>query len=113
MLHLEKLRRETTGVKNRLVNLRSIIRSQDVERGRLVFPARASMEAESIAEQSKALAHRSDAAFERYMDELFDTIAPGDAFVLGVADNIMPGAKIERLRRVAEMVEERGRYPIA
>jgi hypothetical protein len=54
----------------------------------------------------------SDAHFERYMDELFRTIAPGDAFILGVSDNVMPGAKIERLRRITQMVEERGVYPI-
>jgi hypothetical protein len=46
------------------------------------------------------------------MDKLFKTISPGDAFILGVADNVMPEAKIERLRRISEMVEERGTYPV-
>jgi len=55
----------------------------------------------------------TDADFEAYMDNLFKTIAPGDAFILGIADNALPGAKIERIRRISEMVEERGRYPIA
>lgn len=54
----------------------------------------------------------SDAAFEAYMEEMFCTIAPGDAFILGVADNVMPGAKLERVRRITEMVEEYGRYPV-
>ena len=54
----------------------------------------------------------SDAAFESYMRELFRTIAPGDAFILGVADNIMPDALVERLERVAEMVDRWGAYPI-
>ncbi len=54
----------------------------------------------------------SDAAFEAYMVDLFRIIAPGDAFILGVADNIMPGAKLERLQRIREMVEEYGHYPI-
>lgn len=54
----------------------------------------------------------TDEQFEAYMDELFRTIAPGDAFILGVADNVMPGAKLERLRRVGQMVRERGQYPI-
>ncbi len=55
----------------------------------------------------------SDAQFERYMDDLFQTIAPGDAFILGVSDNVMPGARIERLRRITQMVEERGAFPIS
>jgi uroporphyrinogen-III decarboxylase len=50
--------------------------------------------------------------FENYMKELFEAIVPGDAFILGVADNVMPGAKLNRLRRITEMVEEHGRYPI-
>jgi len=47
------------------------------------------------------------------MDDLFRTIAPGKAFILGVADNVMPGAKIERIRRVTEMIEKRGAYPVS
>ncbi len=53
----------------------------------------------------------SDEQFEVYMEDLFRTIAPGDAFILGVADNVMPGARIERLRRITEMVEEFGSVP--
>jgi hypothetical protein len=40
------------------------------------------------------------------MDDLFRTIAPGRAFILGIADNAMPGSKIERIRRITRMVEE-------
>ena len=54
----------------------------------------------------------SEAEFKAYMAEMFRAIAPGDAFILGVADNIMPGAKLERLQRIQEMVEEYGQYPI-
>lgn len=50
--------------------------------------------------------------FEQYMDGVFRTIAPGDAFILGVSDNVLPGADIERVRRISEMVEERGFLPI-
>ncbi len=50
--------------------------------------------------------------FEAYMDDLFRTIAPGDAFILGVADNVMPTSMISRVRRITEMVEEKGQYPI-
>ncbi len=53
-----------------------------------------------------------EAEFERYMRSIFETVAPGDAFILGVADNIMPDALVSRLERIADMVEEWGDYPI-
>jgi uroporphyrinogen-III decarboxylase len=52
----------------------------------------------------------TDAQFEQYMDDLFRTIAPGKAFILGIADNAMPGSDIQRIRRIREIVEERGKY---
>lgn len=54
----------------------------------------------------------SDADFEAYMLELFRTIAPGGAFILGVADNVMAEAKFERIRRISEMVAAYGACPI-
>ncbi len=54
----------------------------------------------------------TDDEFEREMEGIFRAIAPGDAFILGVADNVMPGAKLERVRRITEMVEEIGAYPL-
>ena len=54
----------------------------------------------------------TDAQFEDYMHDLFRTIAPGDAFILGVADNVMAEGILERVKRVTEWVEEYGRYPI-
>jgi hypothetical protein len=54
----------------------------------------------------------SDRDFEDYMLDLFRTIAPGDAFILGVADNVLAEAKLERVARVGEMVREHGVYPI-
>jgi uroporphyrinogen-III decarboxylase len=54
----------------------------------------------------------SDEAFEAYMKEIFRTVAPGDAFILGVADNVMPNARLDRLERITEMVETWGHYPI-
>jgi hypothetical protein len=51
--------------------------------------------------------------FERRMMELFATVAPGDAFILGVADNATAMADLSRIVRVGEMVEEYGKYPIA
>ncbi len=54
----------------------------------------------------------TDGEFDSYMRTVLRTIAPGNAFILGVADNVMPEAKIERIARVSEMVEEYGAYPI-
>ena len=52
-------------------------------------------------------------AEKTYMDELFTTIAPGNAFVLGVADNVTARADLARIVRIGQLVEERGVYPIA
>jgi len=54
----------------------------------------------------------TDEEFQRYLLRLFHTIAPGDAFILGVSDCVMPGDKLERVARVSEMVREYGSYPI-
>jgi len=51
--------------------------------------------------------------FDASMDEVFRAIAPGRAFILGIADNAMPGSSIERIRRITQMVQRRGQYPIA
>jgi hypothetical protein len=54
----------------------------------------------------------TDEEFEAYMRELFRIIAPGDAFILGVADNVMGDTRWERMERVLPLIEEYGRYPI-
>jgi uroporphyrinogen-III decarboxylase len=54
----------------------------------------------------------TDKYFESYMMNVLRTIAPGDAFILGVADNVMAEAKLERIRFVSQLVEEFGAYPI-
>lgn len=50
--------------------------------------------------------------FEKHMEELFRTIAPGRAFILGISDNAMPESDIRRIRRITQMVEERGACPV-
>jgi hypothetical protein len=50
--------------------------------------------------------------FETYMLNLFKTIAPGDAFILGIADNAMAYSMISRIDKITRMVEEFGKYPI-
>jgi len=47
----------------------------------------------------------SDETFEAYMADLFETISPDDRFILGVADNVMPETKFERIVKISEMVE--------
>jgi len=54
----------------------------------------------------------SEEEFEAYVRNVFRTIAPGDAFILGIADNAMPRTKIERVQRITQLVEELGSYPI-
>jgi len=54
----------------------------------------------------------SEAEFRAYMRQLLKTIAPGDAFILGVADNVMPDSVIERVAWVSELLEKEGYYPI-
>ena len=54
----------------------------------------------------------SDEEFEAYMKNLFQEIAPGDRFILGISDTTPPDAKFERLLRITEMVREWGRLPI-
>jgi uroporphyrinogen-III decarboxylase len=54
----------------------------------------------------------SEEEFEAYMKRVFRAVAPGDAFILGVADNVMPAAMVERIERITEMVETWGWYPI-
>ena len=50
--------------------------------------------------------------FEKYVINVLKTVAPGDAFILGIADNAMPTTVIERVERISELVEQYGNYPI-
>jgi uroporphyrinogen-III decarboxylase len=42
----------------------------------------------------------------------FRAVAPGDAFLLGIADNAMPESLIERVAWISDYVEEHGAYPL-
>jgi len=50
--------------------------------------------------------------FEQYVLDVFRTVAPGNGFILGVADNVMPTSVIERLERISELVEQYANCPI-
>ena len=54
----------------------------------------------------------SDEDFEAFMRDLFQQIAPGDRFILGVSDTTPPDAKFERLLSITEMVQEWGKLPM-
>jgi hypothetical protein len=53
-----------------------------------------------------------ESEFRHYVSEVLRMVAPGDAFVLGVADNVMPDSIIERIIWISEFVEKTGRFPI-
>ena len=50
--------------------------------------------------------------FRAYCSNIFSIIAPGDAFILGIADNVMPDSLIDRIAWISELVDERGWYPL-
>jgi corrinoid protein of di/trimethylamine methyltransferase len=54
----------------------------------------------------------TDQDFENYLDRLFQSVAPGNRLILGVADTVPPDARFDRLRRIAERVEKEGRLPL-
>jgi len=54
----------------------------------------------------------SDDEFEGFMTKLFQEIAPGDRFILGVSDTTPPDAKFDRLLRITERVHEHGQLPM-
>lgn len=54
----------------------------------------------------------TDADFESYLKKTMCTLAPGDAIILGVADNVVPEAKIERIERISSLLARIGQYPI-
>jgi hypothetical protein len=54
----------------------------------------------------------SEEEFRAYMRHLLKVIAPGDAFILGIADNAMPDSVIDRVAWVTEFLAEHGEYPL-
>ena len=49
-----------------------------------------------------------DAAFERFLDGFFAEIGRGERLILGISDTTPPGAEFDRLRRIAERIEQFG-----
>ncbi len=50
--------------------------------------------------------------FRAYVQDMFRTIAPGDAFILGIADNAMPDTLIDRVAWISDFVDAHGAYPL-
>jgi hypothetical protein len=56
--------------------------------------------------------HVPEKVFRDYVAYILRTVAPGDAFVLGVSDNVMPDSVIGRIAWVTEYLAEHGAYPL-
>ena len=52
-------------------------------------------------------------SFKEYVRQVFKAIGSGDAFILGVADNVMPDSLIDRIEWISERVESRCGYPMS
>jgi len=50
--------------------------------------------------------------FEAFIRNIFKEAAPGDGFILGVGDNVMPESIFERVRRVRDYVDKYACLPI-
>ncbi len=54
----------------------------------------------------------SDQEFDDYIKNLFSEVAPGDNFIVGMGDNVPFDGDINRVGRVAELIDKYGRLPI-
>jgi len=54
----------------------------------------------------------SDEEFDAYVINLFKEIAPGYNFIIGMGDNLPFDGRIERVGRVAELIDKYGSVPI-
>jgi uroporphyrinogen-III decarboxylase len=54
----------------------------------------------------------SEEDFEPFLRNIFSEAAPGDGFILGVGDNVMPESVFDRVRRVRHYVDKYAAYPI-
>lgn len=50
--------------------------------------------------------------FEAHVRQVLREAAPGDHFILGTGDNVPTDAELPRLRRLTELIEELGAYPL-
>lgn len=50
--------------------------------------------------------------FKGYLDHFFRAISPGDSFIVGIADTTPPDAHFDRLRILADKIQEQGPLPL-
>ena len=50
--------------------------------------------------------------FERFLEDLFAAVAPGDRFILGFGDNVPTDALFKRIRRIARFWADHSAYPL-
>ncbi|MEE9398773.1 MAG: uroporphyrinogen decarboxylase family protein [Dehalococcoidales bacterium] len=55
----------------------------------------------------------SDEEFDARIIDLFKDVAPGNNFIVGMGENMPFNGKIERVRRIAELIDKHGILPIA
>jgi hypothetical protein len=54
----------------------------------------------------------SDDDFDAYVRNMFNEMAPGYRFIVGMGDNLPFDGDINRVGRVAELIDKYGRLPI-
>jgi len=54
----------------------------------------------------------SDEDFDNYIKNMFQEMAPGYRFIVGMGDNLPFDGDINRVRRVVELIEQYGKLPI-
>ena len=52
----------------------------------------------------------SDADFDAHLMHCIEVMTKSPNYVLGVADQVVPGSTVRRLRRVRELVDQYGKY---
>lgn len=54
----------------------------------------------------------SDEEFDACIISLFKEVAPGNNFIVGMGENLPFNGKIERVRRISELIDQYGTVPI-
>ena len=54
----------------------------------------------------------SDEDFDSYITGMFREIAPGDRFIVGMGDNLPFDGKLDRIARIADLIDKHGTLPI-
>ncbi len=55
---------------------------------------------------------RKQLLFDDYIIDMFKAVSPGNAFIVGMGDNLPFDGKLERVARIAELIDKHGSLPI-